>query len=97
MAIGMVGDQVSSFCNRSSYLRTYGDEASDQKESSFHFMSRKNSEQVFSVYVIRTIIERECQLVRLGAACQRPPVKLRSRCIAVVREPRRCSDGGGGC
>ena len=68
MGIRMVADQVSSFCDRSSYLGTHGDETSDQKKSSLHFMSRKNFEQVFGVHVIRTIIERECQLVRLGAA-----------------------------
>src|SRR4051794_2458651 len=97
MAIGMVGDQVSSFCDRSSYLGTHSDEASDQKESGPHFMQREYFEKTLGVHVVRTIIERERQLVRFGAACQRPAVKLRSRCIAVVPEPRSGTHGAGSC
>ena len=87
MTLGVVRDQVSGSNNCTRNLRTRGNKFSDQKKSGLHFMLGQHLEQALGMHVVGTIIVSQRKMFWIGTVRKSAPIELRSRRIAVVREP----------
>ena len=76
MRFRVIRQQMPSVCDRPGNLRPRSDEASDQEEGRFYFVSRKNFQQPFGVNIVRTIVISKRQMVRIGEMSNCASVKL---------------------